>query len=155
MRNECWNTGSEMKRVLGESGSPGCGAGPVLCWENGKKYVDDSEAHIAVIGRTGKGKSQCCSLPFMREVLGKHESLIMLDPKGEGYRLNACFIPEDYQTFCIDFRNPRTSPTRWNPLSTPYRLFKSDNPDDHDIASSMISELWNGVYPYDGHSDKF
>ena len=35
------------------------------------------------------------------------------------------------------------------------RLFRSKDPDDNDIASSMLSELWNGVYPYDGHSDKF
>ena len=37
----------------------------------------------------------------------------------------------------------------------PYRLFCSSEPDDHDIASSMLSELWAGVYPWDGHSDRF
>lgn len=123
--------------------------------ENGKKYSDDGESHIAVIGRTGKGKNQCGSLPYMREILQKGESLIMLDPKGEGYRKNACYIPENYQVFCIDFRNPRKSPTKWNPLSTPYRLFCSEDPDDNDIASSMISELWDGVYPYDSDPDRF
>lgn len=79
----------------------------------------------------------------------------MLDPKGEGYKKNACYIPEYYQVFCVDFRNPRKSPTKWNPVTTPHRLFCSKDPDDNDIASSMLSELWNGVYPYDGHSDKF
>ena len=154
-RNERWNTPNEIRRSFPETASPGCGAGPVIYYENGKKYCDDSEAHIAVIGRTGKGKSQCCSLPYMREIIRKGESYIMLDPKGEGYRLNACFIPDSYQKFCIDFRNPRKSPTRWNPLTVPYRLYKSDDPDDHDIASSMISELWNGVYPQDDHADRF
>lgn len=154
-RSERWNTQNEIKRRFRETADPTNGAGPVVYAENGRKYSDDSEAHIGVIGRTGKGKSQCCSLPFMRESLLKGESLIMLDPKGEGYKMNACYIPDNYQVFCVDFRTPRKSPTKWNPLSTPYRLFVSGNPDDNDIASSMISELWNGVYPYDGHSDKF
>ena len=154
-RSERWNTVNEIKRRFHETTDPVNGAGPVVYVENGRKYSDDSESHIAVIGRTGKGKSQCCSLPFMREILKKGESLIMLDPKGEGYKKNACYIPGHYQIFCVDFRNPRKSPTKWNPLSTPYRLFCSKDPDDNDIASSMLSELWNGVYPYDGHSDKF
>ena len=154
-RSERWNTVNEIKRRFHETTDPRNGAGPVVYVENGRKYSDDSEAHIAVIGRTGKGKSQCCSLPYMREILRKGESLIMLDPKGEGNKKNSCYIPEHYQVFCVDFRNPRKSPTKWNPLSTPYRLFCSEDPDDNDIASSMLSELWNGVYPYDGHSDKF
>ncbi len=154
-RSERWNTRNEIKRRFHETTDKANGAGPVVYVENGRKYSDDSEAHIGVVGRTGKGKSQCCSLPFMREILQKGESLIMLDPKGEGYKMNACYIPDDYQVFCVDFRNPRKSPTKWNPLSTPFRLFRSKDPDDNDIASSMLSELWNGVYPYDGHSDKF
>lgn len=154
-RSERWNTVNEIKRRFHETTKIMNGAGPVVYVENGRKYSDDTESHIAVIGRTGKGKSQCCSLPYMREILQKGESLIMLDPKGEGYKKNACYIPENYQDFCVDFRNPRKSPTKWNPLSTPYRLFCSKDPDDNDIASSMLSELWNGVYPYDGHSDKF
>lgn len=154
-RSERWNTVNEIKRRFHETTDLVSGAGPVVYVENGRKYSDDSESHIAVIGRTGKGKSQCCSLPYMREILKKGESLIMLDPKGEGYKKNACYIPEHYQVFCVDFRTPRKSPTKWNPLSTPYRLFCSKDPDDNDIASSMLSELWKGVYPHDGHSDKF
>lgn len=154
-RSERWNTANEIKRRFLETTDPRAGAGVVVHYENGIKRSDDSESHIAVIGRTGKGKSQCCSLPFEREIFQKGESLIMLDPKGEGYKRNACYIPGNYQVFCVDFRNPRKSPTKWNPLSTPYRLFCSKDPDDNDIASSMLSELWNGVYPYDGHSDKF
>lgn len=154
-RSERWNTVNEIKRRFHETTEAMNGAGPVVYVENGRKYSDDTESHIAVIGRTGKGKSQCCSLPYMREILQKGESLIMLDPKGEGYKKNACYIPKNYQKFCIDFRNPRKSPTKVNLLSMPYRFFKSNDPDDNDIASSMISELWNAVYPYDGHSDKF
>ena len=154
-RSERWNTAGEIKRRFHETTDPMNGAGPVIYVENGRKYSDDSESHIAVIGRTGKGKSQCCSLPFMREIFRKGESLIMLDPKGEGYRRNACYIPAEYQVFCVDFRNPRKSSTKWNLFRCIHRLFHSEDPDDKDIASSMISELWKGVYPYDGHSEKF
>lgn len=155
MRSERWNTVDEITQQFRETGIPCHGAGPILYAANGRKYSDDGESHIAVIGRTGKGKSQCCSLPYMREILQKKESLIMLDPKGEGYEKNACFIPPDYQIFCVDFRTPRKSPTKWNPISMPYRLFSSGDPDESDTASSLLSEFWNGVYPYDGHSDRF
>ena len=154
-RNERWNTRAEIKRRFGETTESGVKAGPVVFVENGHRYCDDGESHIEVIGNTGYGKSQCCSLAFMREVLQKGENLIMLDPKGEGYRLNACYIPAYYQVFCVDYRAPRTSPTKWNPLSTPYRLYSSSDPDETDIACAMLSELWEGVYPYDGVSDRF
>lgn len=155
MRSERWNTANEITQQFRETAIPCHGAGPILYAANGRKYSDDGESHIAVIGRTGKGKSQCCSLPYMREILQKRESLIMLDPKGEGYQKNACYIPPDYQIFCVNFRTPRKSLTKWSPFSMPYRLFSSGDPDESDVASSMLSEFWNGVYPYDGHSDRF
>lgn len=154
-RGERYSTVKEIKRRFPDTNEPDTLAGPVVFYENGRKYCDDSESHVLVIGRTGTGKSQCCVLPFEREGLEKGESFIVLDPKGETYRRNACNIPDGYQDYCIDFRLLRNSPSRWNPLKAPYKLFFSKNPDDHDIASSMISELCDGVYPYDGHSDRF
>lgn len=154
-RNERYSSPREIKRKFHKTTEESQGAGPIIYEENGIKRSDDSEAHICVIGRTGTGKTECCVHPYTREILQKGESLIAIDPKGDIKRRNDCYVPDHYQKFCVDFRNPRSSPTKWNPLSTPYRLFKSDDPDDNDIASSMISELWNGVYPYDGHSDKF
>lgn len=151
-RNERFNTKNEIKRHFVDSSDKNSGAGVVVYAENGKKYVDDSEAHVAVIGRTGKGKSQCGSLHFGKEVGDKGESLIMLDPKGEGYRKLADSFERVY---CVDFRNPRKSPTKWNPVRMPHILYKSSDQGDHDIASSMLSEMWNAVYPYDGHADKF
>ncbi len=154
-RSERWDEGNEIKRRFHETTDPESGAGAIIYYENGKKYCDDSEKHIGVIGRTGMGKSQCCSHPFMREIFQKNESLVMLDPKGEGYRLNACYIPKHYQVFCVDFRNPRKSPDRWNPLEAPLRLFRSADPDDHDTACSMVNDFWRGVFPYDEHAERF
>lgn len=155
MKSERWTTPAEIQQNFPVSTDPSSGAGPIVyAAKNGKRFVDDGESHIAVIGRTGSGKSQCCSLPYIREVLRHGESLVVLDPKGEAYRCNASHIPDNYQKLVIDFRNPRRSPNKWNPLSAPYHLFRSD-PDDVDICSATISELWNTVYPYDGKSDRF
>ena len=70
-RSERWNTINEIKRRFHETTDPTNGAGTVVFVENGRKYSDDSEAHPAVIGRTGKGKSQCCVFPFSRDVVEK------------------------------------------------------------------------------------
>lgn len=157
MRSERWTAPDKIKRHFCVADDPTVGAGPVLYCEKGVKYTDDSEAHIAVIGRTGVGKSQCGSLPFMREVLRKNESLLMIDPKGEGYRRNGCYIPSHYQKFILDFRSPYHSPSGWNPLSAAYRLFreKSSDPSSKDAAASMVSEFWEAVYPVDANSDPF
>ena len=154
-RSERYTTETEIRRNFPEATDKTRGAGPVLKVKNGKKYIDDSSAHIAVVGATGKGKSQCGSLLFIPEVFAKRESLIALDPKKELFSKTACRIPKGYQVFVVDFRNPRESPTAWNPLKMPMVLFNSKDPNDNDIASSQISEFWNGVYPWDGHSDKF
>lgn len=153
--SERWTEAFERKRFLIDSADSHAGSGPVLYVENGRRYIDDSEGHIEVIGSTGKGKSQCASLPFNREVLAKRENLIVVDPKRECYRMTACRIPKDYQVFCIDFRNPYQSRTFWNPLYYPYTLYKYGSPEDKDTASLMISELWAGLFPVDPKSDPF
>lgn len=154
-RSERYTTESEIRRNFPESTDHSRGAGPVLKVKNGKRYIDDSSAHMAVVGATGKGKSQCASLPFVREIFAKGESGIFLDPKKELLTKTACWIPKYYQVFVVDFRDPRKSQTAWNPLKMPMVLFNSKDPTDNDIASSQVSEFWNGVYPWDGHSDKF
>ena len=56
-RSERWNTAKEIKDYFQDESSRK--AGPILYFENGTKYCDTGEAHIGVVGRTGKGKSQC------------------------------------------------------------------------------------------------
>lgn len=154
-RNELWTTEREIEGQFDDSNNPNVGAGPILYVKNGKKLVDDSENHIGVVGSTGKGKSQCSSLPYTTECLKKRQSVIVLDPKKEVYNRTIGFVPEDYQTFCVDFREPYSSPTKWNPIEMPRILFKSNNIKDNDIACSQVSEFANGTCPWDGHSDKF
>lgn len=154
IRSERWNTLQEMKRIFPLNNDPHRGAGPILFSENGAMYIDDSEAHIASIGKTGRGKSQAVTLPLCLEALRK-ECAIILDPKDEIYQKLYRYIPSDCQVLRIDLREPRNSPIGWNPLALPYKLYHSKDPSDHDRAADLIADLWTGVYPPDSQPDKF
>lgn len=154
IRSERWNTIQELKRIFPHDETPDRGAGPIMFAASGNRYLDDSEAHIASIGKTGRGKSQAVTLPFCREVLRK-ESAIILDPKNEIYQKLHQYIPADCQVFRVDLRDPRCSPNGWNPLILPYKLYHSSDPSDRDRATDMIAELWAGVYPPDSQPDRF
>lgn len=117
-RSERWNTDSEIKRRLNNTTDSKVGAGPILYYENGDKYTDDGESHIAVIGRTGKGKSQCCSLPFIREVIEKGESFIALDPKGEGFKTLLATFPATISFFV----STSVTPAKAQPSGIPSAL---------------------------------
>lgn len=151
-RNERWTEMREINKNFPLNTTPGYGAGPILTPE---MHIDSSERHIATFGKTGKGKSEGVSMPFIREVLRKGESGIILDPKKQCYNRMLPFIPEGYQVLCVDLRDPGSSPTGWNPLSLPLRLYRSGDPSDHDRAADMISDLWAGVYPRDMDKDQF
>ena len=150
MRSERWTDTKEITRVFKSSAESDCGAGPIVYHKARMKWCDDGESHIAALGRTGMGKSQAVTLPYMREIISKGECLIIVDPKGEAYEKNACFIPDTYEKIIINLRNPRKSPSSFNLLKLPYELYKSSNPDDNDAASSAINELWRGVFPHEG-----
>lgn len=147
MRNERWSTASEIKRKFHDSTDLRCGAGPVVFAENGTRYLDDSEGHVAVYGRTGTGKSQCCSLQFVEEILSHGESAVIVDPKAELYNKCLCHVPKDYQVFCLDFESPLNSPHTWNALLDAYRLCKSNDPCDQDLGASLVSEYVDGFFP--------
>lgn len=143
---ERWNTPKEIKRRLRNTADQRTGAGAVLFEENGNLFVDDSPYHYCVIGRTGKGKSQCCTLPFVHEIIRARESGIIIDPKDECYM----DIPQEYQVFRVDLRAPRKSPTKWAPLKYPYQMFKSPDPDDQDVGASLLEDFRRGVFPDSG-----
>lgn len=130
-------------------------AGPIIFWENGKSYYDDSEAHIEVDGKTGMGKSGCVSTAYVINCLIAGENVTCIDPKGDLYERTACIAEKTHRVICLDFRNPRKSPDKWNPLLAPYKFYSSNDPDSLDIASSQISEMARDIYPHDAHSDPF
>ena len=154
MRSERYNTPEEIKHNYKNTRDPSAKAAAVFLFEGNNRYGDDGSSHIKIEGSTGMGKSEYVN-SFIRECLNKGESIIVTDPKGEFCYRNACFIPDGYKVYNLDFRHPRTSATKFNPLAAILKLFRSDSLDDQDIASGMVSELWRAVYPIDSCQDTF
>jgi len=129
--------------------------GPVIYYENGTKYYDDSESHILVNGNTGCGKSGCVSSAYAINCLEAKENLICIDPKGDLY-YRTCYLAErSHRVICIDFRNPRVSKDRWNPLLSPFEFYTSEDPTNKDIASNQLRATASSLYPRDSNADPF
>lgn len=155
MRSERWNELREIKKVLADVDRADAGAGPVLSVQDGRKLVYDGPGHCCFIGNTGKGKSESGAIPLLRTILEKGESAVVADPKGELYHHCACYVPGEYQTFCLDLSDPENSPTGWNFLSMIQRLFASSDSRDRTLACELLNEAGNGLYPAPVHSDLF
>ena len=124
-------------------------AGIPLISKNGELWVDDGEFHNLVIGATGSGKTQSTILPTIKVLAKKGESMICTDPKGELYEKTGSMLKEKgYNIILLNFRNPQKG-NAWNPLTLPYRLYKSGNQDKaiellDDLALNILYEENNG-----------
>ena len=121
---------------------------PLIC--NGHElWVDNGEYHTLVIGATGSGKTQDTILPTIKVLAKKGESIICTDPKGELYEKTAGLLKEKgYDILLLNFRSPQNG-AAWNPLSMPYRLYKSGNQDKaiellDDLAANILYEENSG-----------
>ena len=117
---------------------------PLIC--NGKElWVDNGEYHTLVMGATGSGKTQDTILPTIKVLAKKGESIICTDPKGELYEKTSGLLKnKGYNILLLNFRNPQNG-CAWNPLSMPYRLYKSGNQDKaiellDDLAANILYE---------------
>ncbi len=149
-RSERWTEEREIRRRLSAADNPRSGVGPLLKQAGNRFYIDDSQGHVAVYGNTGMGKTQCFSLPLAKRVAEKRQSGIFIDSKGELYHTIGRFFTGYDQLFCVDFSDPMHSPTKWNPLLILLLLFLSENPEDRDMASTMLADLGSGTYPPSG-----
>lgn len=157
-RNERFNFPSEIKRAFPRVCDGMKGAGPTIYCENGVDYYENSESHVALIGRTGTGKSntKAGSIGMINNIISANENLIMIDPKAEGYGKYAnTLLDKGYRVECIDFSNPAESPTAWDPLEYIKRLYRSSSQRDKDFAATMLSELARCIYPRNKNSDPF
>ena len=113
-------------------------AGVALINDGKKIYVDDSEYHNLVIGSTGSGKTTAIIFPMI-ELLAKHgESMILTDPKGELYEKKSNMLrSKGYNIVLLNFREPGKG-NAWNPLTLPYKLWKSGN---QDKAIELLDDL--------------
>ena len=64
--------------------------------------------------------------------------MIITDPKGEIFENNANFLRDrGYNILLLNFRNPQKG-NSWNPLSLPYKLYKSGN---YDKSNELLRDL--------------
>lgn len=154
-RSERWSNEEEIHSYFPDADRKDVGAGPIVEYKNGKKRTMDGEAHIGVFGMSGFGKTSVLVLPTCRQILLKNESFVLLDPKADITEKIDCYIPSHYQKKVLNLRFLRRSKDKWNPLSDPYRYFKSKNSADKDIALSMLDEFCKGLFPVEMHSELY
>lgn len=91
---------------------------------------DLSTKNVFVNGSSGAGKGQAYVLPNL--INNRHESMIVVDPKGENYALTAQLKRDQgYKVYMVDFRNFEFA--RYNPLD----YVKND--EDAQKVSKIIS----------------
>ena len=113
-------------------------AGIPLILNEKEMWVDNGEYHSLVIGATGSGKTQGIIHPMVHSLCKARESMIITDPKGEIYEGNAEMLRKrGYQILILNFRDPQNG-NAWNPMSMPYKLYKSGN---HDKAIELLDDL--------------
>ncbi len=124
-------------------------AGVPLILKKDEVWVDNGEYHNLVIGATGSGKTQTVIFPTVELLAKKRESMIITDPKGEIYESTSNMLREKgYNVLILNFRDPQQG-NAWNPLSLPYRIYKSGNQDKaiellDDLASNILYEEKSG-----------
>ena len=114
-------------------------AGGIPLINDGKTlWVDDGEYHNLIIGSTGSGKTQCVIFPMVQSLAKHGESMVITDPKGEIYEKTSEMLRrKGYNIILLNFRNPANG-NAWNPLTLPYRLWKSGN---QDKAIELLDDL--------------
>ena len=113
-------------------------AGVPLMLNEKEAWVDNGEYHTLVIGSTGSGKTQTVIKPTVKLLAKAGESMIITDPKGEIYEATANMLRDKgYDVQILNFRDPQNG-SSWNPLSLPYRMYKSGN---QDKAIELLDDL--------------
>ena len=113
-------------------------AGVPLILNEKEAWVDNGEYHTLVIGSTGSGKTQTVIKPTVKLLAKAGESMIITDPKGEIYEATANMLRDKgYDVQILNFRDPQNG-SSWNPLSLPYRMYKSGN---QDKAIELLDDL--------------
>lgn len=124
-------------------------AGVPLMMKKDQIWVDNGEYHNLVIGATGSGKTQTIIFPTVEVLAKKRESMIITDPKGEIYEQTSNMLRDKgYNVLILNFRDPQQG-NSWNPLSLPYRMYKSGNIDKSielldDLAANILYEEKSG-----------
>ena len=115
-------------------------------------HIYAGEYNTLEIGSTGSGKSRSGSCPTLISIIRSGESFLAIDAKGELYHLSHEELKcSGYDTFVLNLRELLCS-GRWNPLSYPYKLYKTGNPEDMNKALEMINDIATNIF-VDGTED--
>ena len=119
-----------LNKPIKESGIP-------LLYESDNAYIYQNKTNTIVIGSQGSGKTQSIILPMITYSNLANESLIINDINGELYQKTASLLEENnYKIKVIDFENP-TLGNSWNPLTVPYKLYKTNKDKALDLLENI------------------
>ena len=130
--------------------------GPVILSDNKKLYYEDSENHIAVLGRTGCGKTSTVVFTHVLNCLNASESVVCIDPKGDIYSTTAGVAREKgMPVYVLNFAKPFSSPNFWNPLLYPYKMFNSKNFEDKNRGCYEVDDIVRSLFSNTTGSDPY
>ena len=151
MSGNKWSEDKEIKKTLKQEG-----AGAVVYCKNGTTYNYDGEGHVIILGVSGSGKSRRETIPMTMSFIKNRESAVIVDPKGEIYANTKEMISADYDVHVINFRSlyePKAE--GWNPLYSPYILWKKGTPESRHDSEQMIEDLSHVMYRIIKGTDPF
>ena len=117
-------------------------AGATLYYEDGKLFVDSSDAHTITVGPTGCKKSRTVVVPTVESIIASGESAVINDPKGEIFRTTGGQArSRGAIVHVLDFRKPSQS-CCWNPLAQAHKYYQRGN---FDASSQSINDFATNV----------
>ena len=137
-----WASPVEIKASLYRvetNGNPKFGGIPLYC-EDGVVYADHLDSHTLIASATASKKTRNIGMPALQILALAGESFIATDPKAELYEKTLLLLKKQgYDIFVLNLREPQKS-NCWNPLKTPYDLYKQGN---RDLAIEIIVDMSN------------
>ncbi|WP_400232560.1 type IV secretory system conjugative DNA transfer family protein [Methanomethylophilus alvi] len=105
--------------------------------------VSTETVHMAIVGKTGTGKSRCAIMPmglYLANSSSK-ESCVFYDVKGELYaHMSQTFKENGYDVYSFDLRNPWRG-SRINPLATATKLMRSRDPLEQEAGIREMADI--------------
>lgn len=128
--------------------------GPVLFRENEQVYTDPGDLHDLIIGNTGSMKTLRFVLPLIYSTAMAGEVMVIVDPKGELSRKTGSFLnKKGYKVSVLNWRNPRMSRDKWNPMGRINKLYRRGKNRRED-AINELNDLLDTLFFQRSTADK-
>lgn len=110
----------------------------------GTVQVLDSDSHDIIVASSGRKKTRAGIMPTVISFALKRNPIIVNDMKGEILSASYGLLETmGYRVIVLDFRNPKTSPGFFNPLSLAWHRF---NEGETDAAAKVIRNVAEVLY---------